>query len=125
MLHPETARICQEFGHTPLSPEEGAEQFQAEVTYIQGETDRPAKSGDVRRNPDGLLVMYYYPSEEHPEHCPDENGLSYAYQSEGWYEVPSLEDIEEWSFDSVVPTPDESEVEPDHPDSWLRLLGMI
>ena len=69
--------------------------------------------------------MYYYPSEEHPEHCPDENGMSYAYQSEGWYEVPSLEDIEEWSFDSVVPTPDESEVERDHPDSWLRLLGMI
>ena len=125
MLHPETARICQEFGHTPLSPEEGEEQFQATVTYVQGETKRPAKSGDVKRQPDGLLVMYYYPSEDHPDHCPDENGQSYAYQSEGWYEVPSLEDIEEWSFDSICPTPDESEVEPDDPDSWLRLLGMI
>ena len=125
MLHPETSAIAQALGYTPATAEEGAEQFQASITYIQGKTDRPAKSGDVRREPNGLLSMYYYPSEEHPEHCPDENGMSYAYQSEGWYEVPSLEDIEEWSFDSVVPTPDESEVEPDHPDSWLRLLGMI
>ena len=125
MLHPETARIAREFGYNPLPREEAEEQFQATVTYITGETNRPAKSGDVKRNADGMLVMYYYPSEEHPEHCPDENGLSYAYQSEGWYEVPSFEDIEFWSLDSVCPTPDESEVEPDHPDSWLRLLGMI
>ena len=126
MLHPDTARIAKELtDYTPFTEEEGSEQFEATVTYVQGETKRPAKSGDVRRNPDGLLVMYYYPSEDHPEHCPDENGMSYAYQSEGWYEVPSNEDIEEWSLDSVCFTPDESEVEPDHPDSWLRLLGMI
>ncbi len=125
MLHPETAELAKIFGYTPATPEEAEKQFEATVTYVQGETKRPVKSGDVMRNAEGMLVMYYYPSEEHPDHCPDENGLSYAYQSEGWYEVPSLEDIEEWSFDSVVPTPDESEVEPDHPDSWLRLLGMI
>ena len=125
MLHKDTAAVAQALGYTPVTREEGEEQFQATVTYTEGKTDRPAKSGDVKRNRDGLLVMYYYPSEEHPEHCPDENGMSYAYQSEGWYELPSFEDIEAWSFDSVCPTPDESEVEPDHPDSWLRLLGMI
>ena len=125
MLNRDTAFVAKFFGYTPVNREEGEEQFQATVTYVKGETDRPAKSGDVKRQLDGLLLMYYYPSEEHPEHCPDENGMSYAYQSEGWYEIPSFEDIEAWSFDSVVPTPDESEVEPDHPDSWLRLLGMI
>ncbi len=125
MLHPETSAIAQALGYTPATAEEGEEQFQAAITYVHGKTDRPAKSGDVCRNEQGMLLMYYYPSEEHPEHAPDENGLSYAYLSEGWYEIPSFEDIETWSFDSVCPTPDESEVEPDHPDSWLRLLGMI
>ena len=66
MLHPDTARIAKELtGYTPVTREEGEEQFQATVTYVQGETDRPAKSGDVKRNPDGLLVMYYYPSDLH------------------------------------------------------------
>ncbi len=125
MLHPEPARVAKEFGYTPVTREEGEEQVQATVTYVQGKTDRPAKSGDVKRNPDGLLVMYYYPSEDHPEHCPDENGQSYAYQSEGYYEVPSLEDIEEWMLGETCFTLDECEVEPDHPDSWLRLPGLI
>ena len=35
------------------------------------------------------------------------------------------EDIEEWTFDSVCFTPGDDEVEPDHPDSWLSLLGLI
>ena len=39
--------------------------------------------------------------------------------------LPSLEDIEEWVFDSVCLTPAEDEVEPDHPNSWLSILGMI
>ena len=42
-----------------------------------------------------------------------------------WYEVPSLEMFEEWSFDSVCETPWGDEVEPDHPHSWLRIMGMI
>jgi hypothetical protein len=42
-----------------------------------------------------------------------------------WYSVPTLEEVEEWVFDSVCFTPDEDEVEPDHPDSWLSILGMI
>jgi hypothetical protein len=126
MLHPDTARIAKELtGYTPFTEEEGDKQFQAPVTYFPGKSTRPAKSGDVKHADDGTLVMYYYPSEEHPEHCPDENGLSYAYQSEGFYEIPSFEDIEEWMLGETCFTPDESEVEADHPDSWLRLLGLI
>ena len=36
-----------------------------------------------------------------------------------------MEELEEWAGDSVCGTPDGGEVEPDHPDSWLMLLGLI
>lgn len=41
------------------------------------------------------------------------------------YPVPSMSEIEEWVIDSVCETPDGECVEPDHPDSWLSLLGII
>jgi hypothetical protein len=43
----------------------------------------------------------------------------------GWYELPTTGEFEEWTFDSVCPTPAGDEYEPDHPDSWLSILGMI
>jgi len=39
--------------------------------------------------------------------------------------IPSMEDIEEFIFDSCCPTPAGDEVEPDHPASWLSILGLI
>lgn len=42
-----------------------------------------------------------------------------------WYEVPSIASFQEWTMDSICPTPDEDEVEPDHEDSWLRLAGLV
>jgi hypothetical protein len=41
------------------------------------------------------------------------------------YQVPSMSEIEEWVLDSVCETPEGDCVEPDHPDSWLSLLGII
>lgn len=41
------------------------------------------------------------------------------------YDVPSDAELERWVFDSVCETPDGDTVEPDHPDSWLSLLGFI
>jgi len=41
------------------------------------------------------------------------------------YDPPSLGELREWLSDSVCETPDGEQVEPDHPDSWLSLLGMI
>jgi hypothetical protein len=41
------------------------------------------------------------------------------------YPTPSEQQIEHWVFDSVCETPDGDTVEPDHPDSWLCLLGLI
>ena len=42
-----------------------------------------------------------------------------------WFEVPTMEEVERWTLDSVCPTPDGNDVEPDHPDSWLVLLGLV
>ena len=41
-----------------------------------------------------------------------------------WHPVPTMGDVEEWTFDSVCPTPHDKDVEPDHPESWLRILGI-
>lgn len=42
-----------------------------------------------------------------------------------WIPVPTMEELEEWTFDSVCMTPDEDEVEPDDVHSWLSILGLI
>jgi len=41
------------------------------------------------------------------------------------YNEPSIEALQEWVSDSVCETPDGETVEPDHPDSWLSILGLI
>ncbi|MFZ9315723.1 MAG: hypothetical protein ACO236_00420 [Candidatus Nanopelagicaceae bacterium] len=42
-----------------------------------------------------------------------------------WYPVPSMAELEEWTFDSVCENPRGDCVEPDHPDSWLAIFGLI
>ena len=42
-----------------------------------------------------------------------------------WYDVPSIAQVGEWTLDSIVETPDGSRVEPDAPESWLSLLGLV
>ena len=42
-----------------------------------------------------------------------------------WWTVPTLGEVEEWALDSVAETPDGRTVEPDAPDSWPHLLGVI
>ena len=42
-----------------------------------------------------------------------------------WMPLPSDAELQEWACDSVCETPDGRSVEPDHPDSWLRLLGLV
>lgn len=41
------------------------------------------------------------------------------------YDLPTLEELEQWSDEGGCETPDGDWVEPDHPHSWLRLLGFI
>lgn len=112
MLHPETQAIAETFGYIPFSEEEASEQFQADITYTAGDTKRQPRTGDVKADKQGTLWAYWK-----PKHAEEE--------LEGWYEIPVNEDIEEWSFDSICFTPGDDEVEPDHPDSWLSILGLI
>ena len=42
-----------------------------------------------------------------------------------WHDVPSIAQLMEWTLDGVAETPDGSRVEPDAPDSWLTLLGVV
>ena len=42
-----------------------------------------------------------------------------------WHDVPTIAQCMEWSFDGVAETPDGSRVEPDAPESWLSLLGVV
>lgn len=41
------------------------------------------------------------------------------------YDVPSLQQLEEWMEDGGTETPDGEWVEPDAPEGWLCLLGLI
>jgi len=115
-LTTEQQLIGQAFGYEPLTEEEGSEQYPVEVTY-RGAPSVPY-IGDVYRNKQGILRCFWAPQ-----------GANYSAQEHdelaGWYTVPDLEDIEEWTFDSCCPTPAGDEVEHDHPDSWLRLLSLV
>ena len=116
-LLPEQQLIAQVMGYEPLVGDEGDQQFEPTVNYSSKEDGIP-KPGSCYKNKRGVYRYYWKPS-----------GRNYSSSErrdlEGWYDVPSLEDIEEWTFDSVCFTPGEDEVEPDHPDSWIRLLNMI
>jgi hypothetical protein len=115
-LTSEQQLIGQALGYEPLTEEEGCEQYPAEVTY-KGAPAVPY-IGDVYRNKQGTLRCFWAPQ-----------GGNYTAKDydelAGWYDVPDLEDIEEWTFDSCCPTPAGDEVEHDHADSWLRLLSLV
>lgn len=42
-----------------------------------------------------------------------------------WWPVPTMDEVQAWTLDSVCPTPAGDIVEPDHPDAWLSLLGLV
>lgn len=114
MLHPETYTIAQALtGYEKFSEEEYLEQFQAEVTYDRAKAcNKPPKNGSISKDKQGKLWCYWVPVHDDKD-------------IEGWYEVPCNEDIEDYCLGSVAYTPGDEEVEPDHPDSWLFLLGLI
>jgi hypothetical protein len=42
-----------------------------------------------------------------------------------WWPLPAMAELQAWTLDSVCETPDGRTVEPDAPDSWLRLLALV
>lgn len=52
------------------------------------------------------------------------DGLEMAWRGQ-WWPVPTLGEVEGWALDSLAETPDGRTVEPDHPESWPHLLGVV
>jgi hypothetical protein len=117
-LLPVQHEIAKVIGYEPLTEDEGSAQYPADVDYQDAPKGAIPCTGNVYRNKKGILYCYWIPA-----------GGNYSSEDKealiGWYPVPDLEDIEEWTFDSVCPTPAGDGVEADHPDSWMSILGII
>jgi hypothetical protein len=117
-LLPVQHEIAKVIGYEPLTKDEGMQQYPADVDFQDAPKGAIPCTGNVYKNKKGVLRCYWIPA-----------GGNYSSEEgdelTGWYDVPCLEDIEEWTFDSCCPTPAGDEVEPDHPDSWLSILGII
>jgi hypothetical protein len=81
-------------------------------THLQSRsTGRWIKTPDgYTRRPDGIISHKYLKNED--GECE-------------WCEVPSFEELDHMVHDCVCETPWGDIVEPDHPKSWLRILGLI
>ena len=117
-LLPVQHEIAKVIGYEPLTEDEGSAQYPADVDYQDAPKGAIPCTGNVYRNKKGILRCYWIPTSGNYS-SEDKEALI------GWYPVPDLEDIEEWTFDSVCPTPAGDGVEHDHPDSWLSILGII
>jgi hypothetical protein len=117
-LQSEQVLIASVLGYTPVGEQEGSEQFSIDADFQDAPKGSIPSTGNVRRSKQGVLRCFWIPA-----------GGNYSTQESedltGWYDVPTLEDVEEQVFDSVAYTPCGDEVEPDHVDSWLRILGLI
>jgi hypothetical protein len=117
-LLPEQLLIAEVIGYEPVTDDEGTQQYPADVDFQDAPKGAIPCTGNVYKNKKGVLRCYWIPA-----------GGNYSSEEQdeltGWYDVPDLEDIEEFTFDSCCPTPAGDDVEPDHPDSWLSILGLI
>lgn len=108
--------VARAMGYEPMGDDEGLQQFDAEPDFIPA-PGRVPFNGAIQRKPSGSLWMYWMPQ-----------GANYRATFDdlvGWYQLPTMAEIEEWSLGSTACSPCDDDVEPDHPDSWLRILGLI
>jgi len=42
-----------------------------------------------------------------------------------WWEIPTMDEVQRWTLDSVCETPAGDIIEPDADGSWLRLLNLV
>ena len=115
MLNPEQQLIAKALGYEPIDNEDKEKQFEIKPNFINDGKAVPFNGAIALI--DNVLSLYWMPQGDNYEEEYDD--------LVGWYEIPTNDEIETWVFDSVVPTPAEDKMEPDHPDSWLSLLGMI
>jgi len=113
-----TQQIAEAFGYTPFDEEDLEKQYEVETDFQDAPKGSIPCTGNVYREKEGTLRCFWIPA-----------GDNYSAQDKdeliGWYDVPTNEDIEEWVLESYCCTPAGDDVEPDHPDSWLRILSLI
>ncbi len=107
---------------------DGGEQFPATPTIWKGGDGRMKCASHVngRRRPtvDGKLQRVNGDVAEFKGDDPLTPTLRLWFRGK-WYDVPSIAQVVEWTLDFIVETPDGSRVEPDAPESWLSLLGLV
>jgi hypothetical protein len=109
----ESETVWRAMGYEPAADDDAAEQYPADITR------QTTGAGAVRRNgKTGELEFWWLPR---GGNYPDADAITLA----GWYPVPCMADMETWCLGSVAETPVGDRVEPDHPDAWPRLLGLI
>jgi hypothetical protein len=108
--------VARAMGYEPMNDDEGLQQFEAEPDFIPSPSRVPY-NGAIQRKPSGSLWLYWMPQGENYRHRFDD--------LVGWYQLPLMAEIEEWVVGSTACTPCDDDVEPDHPDSWLSILGLI
>ena len=54
-----------------------------------------------------------------------ENGWPMVRWRGKWWPAPTVGDVHRWCLDSVAETPDGRYLEPDNPESWPHILGLI
>jgi hypothetical protein len=105
--------VWRAMGYQLMEEPEASEQFPAEPTK------QTAGAGAIRRNVNSAeLELWWLPR---GGNYSDADAITLA----GWYPVPSGAEVETWCLDSLAETPCGDSVEPDHPDSWPTLLGLI
>jgi hypothetical protein len=107
------AAVRAAMGYQPVPADEAAAQFPADITR------QKTGAGAVRRNSDsGELEFWWLPR---GGNYPFADAMALA----GWYPVPAMADVEDWCLGSLAETPCGDSVEPDHPDAWPSLLGLV
>jgi hypothetical protein len=105
---PDQQAIGAALGYTPVTADDGCAAYPVD-TALPAERIRPAADLELL----GIDANGAEP------------GWPFVLWQGEWYPAPTMARVEAWVFDSVVETPDERDVEPDDPDSWLSILGMI
>lgn len=120
MLQTETAAIAAKFGYvSPISSqEEYDEQYPAEVNYNPKDFDIDKKETHPKTG------SVYLTERTSKARCYWRPYNKENRDLEGWYDVPSMGEMEEYCLQDAL-NPAGDWVEPDHPDSWPSILGVI
>ena len=108
--------VARAMGYEPMGDDDASQQFDVEPDFIPA-PGRVPYNGAIQRKPCGSLWLYWMPQ-----------GANYRETFDdlvGWYQIPLMGEIEDWTLGSVACTPCDDDCEPDHPDSWLRILGLF